>query len=109
MLITSFSECMSLAMLEALSFGIPVISTPVSGAREVLEDNDCGIVVNTFSPNILANTVIELIKNEAMVNRLRMNALKVIKNKYNEENMVANHFKMYKSIITKKTEKECVE
>jgi glycosyltransferase involved in cell wall biosynthesis len=45
--ITSDQEGMSSAMLEALAAGVPVISTAVSGAGEVLlGDPRCGIVVD---------------------------------------------------------------
>lgn len=41
----SREEGMARAMLEALAFGVPVISTDVLSAREVLEENRCGVVV----------------------------------------------------------------
>ena len=37
LVITSRTEGMSNTMLEALAAGLPVVSTPVSGAREALE------------------------------------------------------------------------
>lgn len=40
--VTSRTEGMSNAMLEALAAGVPVLSTPVSGAREALERNASG-------------------------------------------------------------------
>ncbi|MCX6158508.1 MAG: glycosyltransferase family 4 protein [Ignavibacteriae bacterium] len=102
LLMTSLSECMSLAMLEALSFGVPVVSTPVSGAREVIEDNKCGIVVNSFSANILANAVLGLLKDEYLYNEMRLNCRKTIENKYNTESMINLHNQMYNLIIKKR-------
>jgi glycosyltransferase involved in cell wall biosynthesis len=53
-LVTSDREGMSNAMLEALAAGLPVVSTPVSGAAEaLLGDPVCGTVV-TSRPDAIA-------------------------------------------------------
>lgn len=41
---SSFSEGYSTACVEAILLGIPVISTAVSGAQEIIDDSQCGIV-----------------------------------------------------------------
>lgn len=41
---SSFSEGYSTAAVEAILLGIPVISTAVSGAQEIIEDSQCGMV-----------------------------------------------------------------
>lgn len=43
---SSFSEGMSTVCTEALLLGVPVISTRVNGADEIISDNKCGIVVD---------------------------------------------------------------
>ena len=47
----SYFEGWSIAVLEALSFGLPLILTDSGGAREVIQNQDVGIMI----PNIRAN------------------------------------------------------
>lgn len=49
---SSFSEGYSTACTEAIMLGIPVISTEVSGAKEIIEDAECGKVVENSEEGI---------------------------------------------------------
>jgi glycosyltransferase involved in cell wall biosynthesis len=100
---------MSLAMLESLSYGVPVVSTPVSGAKEVLTENKCGIVCNSFSADELAKSVISIIDNQSIFESMSMNAFSAVKNKFNIENMVNNHYNMYETIQKRKIGNVCAE
>ena len=42
---SSFSEGYSTACTEAIMLGVPVLTTDVGGAREIIEDANCGMVV----------------------------------------------------------------
>jgi glycosyltransferase involved in cell wall biosynthesis len=61
--ITSDREGLSNAMLEAMAAGLPVISTPVSGASDALGPDESGVaagVVAGFEPAAIANAVLDL-------------------------------------------------
>jgi glycosyltransferase involved in cell wall biosynthesis len=59
---TSFNETFGNAQIEALSLGIPVITTQNGGCNEFM-DSYCGLIVNSFDPNIYADNLIQLIEN----------------------------------------------
>jgi glycosyltransferase involved in cell wall biosynthesis len=63
--LTSDQEGMSNAMLEALAAGVPVVSTPVSGAREALaplgEGAAPGVVIESFEPSAIRAAVNQLL------------------------------------------------
>ncbi|HYJ79935.1 MAG TPA: glycosyltransferase, partial [Longimicrobiaceae bacterium] len=63
--LSSGSEGMSSAMLEALAAGVPVVSTPVSGTEEALEPladgRRPGVVLASFDPAELARTLAGLL------------------------------------------------
>jgi glycosyltransferase involved in cell wall biosynthesis len=46
LIVGSFYEAFSLVMLEALTHGLPIITTPVNGAREAVRDGWNGFIVN---------------------------------------------------------------
>ena len=56
----SYSEGMSMSILEALSNKVPVLATINSGFPE-LEINECGIILNTEYTSKIANSLIEAI------------------------------------------------
>jgi glycosyltransferase involved in cell wall biosynthesis len=56
---SSDSEGMSIAALEAMAAGVPVVSTPATGMIEIL-DGQAGRVAHDFAPATLADCLLEL-------------------------------------------------
>jgi len=102
LLVTSKREANSLVILEALSCGVPVVSTPVSAAREVLTDHECGIVVNDPTAENLADAGKYLLSDKALWEKMSHNAVKTISEFYTTEIMVEAHKKMYREIISRR-------
>lgn len=53
-LLPSVSDTFGLVVLEAMSYGVPVITTPNTGAADVVEDGKNGFVVPVMSPDHIA-------------------------------------------------------
>lgn len=62
LVITSFVETFSVAAAEALWFGIPVITTKCGGPEDFINEKN-GIILNSFSPEELAEKI-EMVLNE---------------------------------------------
>ncbi len=60
LILPSRSEGMPVAVLEALSYGIPCIVTPETNMATLIEDNECGWVVNLSAKDIY-NTIVNVI------------------------------------------------
>ncbi len=60
----SLWEGLSLAMLEAMAAGLPVIATDVGGAREVLGDNQWGLLVPPKDAGTIAAAAEKLLANQ---------------------------------------------
>lgn len=55
---TSTSEGLPVSIMEACSFGIPVVATDVGGTREIVHDGENGYLLESdLSPEILAKTI----------------------------------------------------
>ncbi len=57
-------------LLEAMSCGVPVISTPVSGIPELIDDGANGLLVPQDDPEALAAAVLRLHRNRDLAERL---------------------------------------
>lgn len=87
-LVTSDREGMSNAMLEALAGGVPVVSTPVSGAEEaLLGDPVCGVVV-AAEPRAIADSVAALHRDDMLRARLSAAAAQVAATRYGADAMI---------------------
>lgn len=62
----SLTEGMSLAVLEALAAGLPVVATDVSGSRQLIEDGVNGVVVPPGCSVELANGLRGLVQDPAL-------------------------------------------
>lgn len=86
--VTSDQEGLSSGMLEALAAGLPVVSTPVSGAAEaLLGDPVCGMVVG-FDAAELGAALNALREQPALRDRLADAALKVARDRYSVDAMI---------------------
>ncbi|MGE5501593.1 MAG: glycosyltransferase, partial [Ignavibacteriales bacterium] len=60
----SLSEGMSLALLEAMACGLPVVASAVGGVNEVVRP-DVGILVPPHDPRALADAILQAVDDEA--------------------------------------------
>jgi glycosyltransferase involved in cell wall biosynthesis len=60
----TYNEGLPLALLEAMSWGLPVITTPVSGIPEIVNDTENGLLVNPGEIQQLTDAMKLLIENE---------------------------------------------
>ena len=64
--VPSYREGLGVANLEALSYGVPVVSTNVGGIPEILNHGACGWLVKPGDAQGLANSIDECIKNQTL-------------------------------------------
>lgn len=61
---TSRTEALPLVIIEALSYGLPVISFDHSGAKELLDNGDKGILVESFDVKLMIEKIKSLTASE---------------------------------------------
>jgi glycosyltransferase involved in cell wall biosynthesis len=66
----SRSEGLALVLLEAQSFGIPIVATHVGGIPEIIRDEEEGLMVDPDEPNQLAQALRRLIVDPELRTRL---------------------------------------
>jgi glycosyltransferase involved in cell wall biosynthesis len=75
-------ETFSMAIIEAMAVGTPVISTSVGGPIEIIEDHVNGILVPPKDPIALGNSIISLLDNEKLREELSTRAKEIVIKRY---------------------------
>ena len=82
-LYTSWFDGMPNTVLEALSLGIPVISSNVGGIKEIIEEGKTGFLVNDiFNEDAYLNKIEYVIQNKEILNNIRKNAFKKLEKQH---------------------------
>ncbi|MEH7512318.1 glycosyltransferase family 4 protein [Gottfriedia acidiceleris] len=72
-ILPSHFEAFGIVFLEAMYFGLPIISTNVGGIPEVVINNQNGFLVSSKSPEDLFNSLMTLLENKQLYNNMSKN------------------------------------
>ena len=87
------------AILESLASGVPIISTKVGMAPDIIIDNENGFLVDIENIDLLYEKSCELIDNKNLKNKFIQNGLKAIKN-YDWQIIAKQYYKeLYKELL----------
>jgi D-glycero-D-manno-heptose 1,7-bisphosphate phosphatase len=75
-------------LLEAMSHGVPVIASAVSGVPELVEDGETGLLVGPDDPDALARALRRVLDEPQLAARLRRNALRAVRRDWSREDML---------------------
>ena len=81
----SYREGLPNSLLEAGSFGVPLLATDINGCNEIIIDRENGILVEKKSIDSLANGIESLIKDKKLYLKLKSNVRNSIIKRYNQE------------------------
>lgn len=95
----SHYEGLPTVLLEAMSCGLSVVATSVSGNLDVINNGENGILVPPKSPKKMADAISLLLNNADMRERLQRNARKTIEEKYSWEVISNKYLKYYESLL----------
>jgi len=93
--ISSSSEAMSLAILEAMSLGKPTVATNVGGNPQLVIHNKNGILVDYGDAHSMCEAFLEMFENKKMYSQFCENAREMFYAEFTAEIMVKNLQKLY--------------
>ncbi len=98
-MMSSVFEGLPIALLEAMSCGIPVICTNAGGTGEVIRDNIDGFLVPVDEPMLLVNKAEQLITNIELRNQLGIAARKRTIDEFSMQRMVKDLEGLYRKVV----------
>lgn len=84
-------ECFSLAILESLSANVPVVTTPVGGNEEVIENGSNGFILPVQNPQAWCDLIAKLYQGEIKISE---DTSELIAAEFSIEKMVDNFLKL---------------
>jgi len=97
----SREEGFSNAILEAMSYSLPVIACDTGGNPEAVENLITGLIVPKENPIALAEAIKKMIKNPEQIRKMGQKARERAINYFSIEKMVKNIEDLYKKLYTK--------
>lgn len=94
--VSSRTEGFSLACVEAMACGIPVVATRSGGPESIVVDGESGLLVPAGSPADLAAAVRRLLDDRELCSRLRDGAQRRVASSFSEARMLAE----YRAVLT---------
>jgi glycosyltransferase involved in cell wall biosynthesis len=97
--LSSVSEGLSIATLEAMAAGKPVVVTRSGGPQEIVEDGRTGFLVPPADPAALAARICELLDNPNLAATLGRNARQEVENKFSLAGMIGEYERLYERCL----------
>jgi len=94
-LFSSVREGLSMAMLEAMAAGVPVIATDVGGTPELIAHGVTGLLVPPGRPESLADALVALLEDAAGAAAIRQAARRCVEDRFSLDRMTAAYEALY--------------
>lgn len=69
-ILPSHGEGMPTSVLEAMAFGLPIISRPVGGLVDFFEEDKMGYLIESLDPNEYADKIVQLLENNQKIKEI---------------------------------------
>ena len=81
----SYNEGMPMAVLDAMGYGLPVVSTNVGGIPKIVHDGENGVCCEAGDVDRISRAITELMLNEELRENAGRDSMKIVKAKYSLE------------------------
>lgn len=100
LVITSRNEGAPIVLLEALSAGLPIVSTPVGGVSDIIKNNVNGFLTKGFSKDEVVSLIKKMVYLDGETASIfSQNNKNLFKEKYSIEVCAQRHEQLYKNLI----------
>jgi glycosyltransferase involved in cell wall biosynthesis len=97
--LSSTDEGLSIATIEAMAVGKPVVVTRSGGPQEIVEDRETGFLVPPADPQALAAKVCEILRNPGLGGRLGVRAREAVERRFSLGKMVSEYEALYERCL----------
>lgn len=95
----SYTEAMPMSILEAMGYGLPIVSTNVGGIPQLVEEGRNGYMVDPGKKDDFAEVILELIGNDELIYYMGKESIKKAYTKYSLEKHLEKLCKLYENVL----------
>ena len=95
----SSKEGFSLAIVEAMLSGVPVVSTRSGGPEEIITHEANGLLVPVNDSDALADAIVRVLDDGLLAKRLSENGLQHARTNYGLDGMISNYERLYLEVL----------
>ena len=95
----SLSEGLSIAALEAMASGRPIVATRVGGNPELVIEGETGLLVPSEDSHALGIEIVRILNDRALAGKLGENALRRAQERFDIKIMAHNYQELYRSCL----------
>lgn len=88
-----------LKIFEYMAAGVPIVSSDLPSIREILSDNETGILVEPENIEVLAGAITEVLKNPELSQRMVVNARKKVEKSYSWDAVTNKLIELYDKVL----------
>ena len=96
----SRAEGMSNALLEAMTFGLPVVASDVPGNAHLIQHNVNGLLFESENPEALAKSLSLLLGQASLREKLGKEARRTIDARYSLDSVADQYIKLYRKLLS---------
>lgn len=94
----SYNEGMPMSVLDAMGYGVPIVSTNVGGIPKIVHDGENGYCCDAGDVASFAKAIIELLESRKTLQKFGLNSYKMVKRDYSLESHIEKIKNIYKSL-----------
>jgi glycosyltransferase involved in cell wall biosynthesis len=102
----SLFEGMSNSLLEAMAMELPCIATRIESSIDLLDDGNCGILVETNNISQLADAIVQLSVDREFARQIGKQARRQVMARYSFSSVAEQYFELYQQLCMRKDERK---
>jgi glycosyltransferase involved in cell wall biosynthesis len=95
-------EGLSLALIEAMSQGVPIVASDIAGHRELLGPGECGLLVPPDNPVRLAAAIVDALRDWPATDGRVQRASRLVLERYCSSDLARRHAELYRHLASKR-------
>ncbi|MBN1587316.1 MAG: lipopolysaccharide heptosyltransferase II [Candidatus Omnitrophica bacterium] len=92
-------EAFGRVLIEASAAGVPVLASRIGGIVDAVEDGVTGVLTPPGNPQILADSIVKLLRDPGRMERLRVSARRRVEKKFSLDRMVDKTLAVYEEVL----------